>query len=332
MHALSPARRRFLAALSVLPAIPRSVGAQPRSPMPTVGFLSSRSRADTSHLLAAYHQGLAEAGYVEGRNLLIEYRWAEGQYQRLSKLAADLVARKVSVISTFGGSVSALAAKAATAEIPIVFNSGGDLVKLGLVSSFRQPSGNLTGISQFASLLSPKRLELLRDLRPKAVAVSLLLNAKNPSTEADVARMQEAAQALGMKLTVLAATTDEELNGVLNGLGHGRADGLVVQADPFLDDRRQRIVAQVARHGLAAIYPWRDYVVDGGLMSYSADIADTYRLAGTYAGKILKGARPAELPILQPSKFLLVVNLKTAKALGVAIPESVLVRADEIIR
>ena len=318
--------------MSVLVLMPRSACAQQRTGMPVIGFLSSRSRAETAHLLAAYHQGLAETGYVEGKNVAIEYRWAEGRFERIGKFAEELVARKVAVISTLGGSVTALAAKAATAEIPIVFNSGGDLVKEGLVDSFRQPSGNITGISLFASLLLPKRLELLRDLDSRAERVAILFNPKNPAADSNAERMREAARTLGLKISLLPTSTEDELSAALKALSKAHVDALVVQADPFLDDRRKQIVDQAARQALPAICPWRDYVVAGGLMSYSADIADTYRQNGNYAGKILKGAKPSDLPVVQPSKFQLVVNLKTAKSLGVTIPQSVLVRADEIIR
>ena len=327
----STSRRRTLITLSVLLSIPQ-IGIAQRTGVPVIGFLSSRARAESAHLLAAYHQGLAEAGYVEGKNVAIEYRWAEGRFERIAKFAEELVARKVAVISTLGGSVTALAAKAATAEIPIVFNSGGDLVKEGLVSSFRQPSGNITGISLFASLLLPKRLELLRDLDARAERVAILFNPKNPAADSNAERMRGAARTLGLKLSLLPTSTEEELSAALRTLNKAQVDALVVQADPFLDDRRKLIVDQAARQALPTICPWRDYVVAGGLMSYSADIADTYRQNGIYVGKILKGAMPSDLPVLQPSKFQLVVNLKTAKSLGVTIPQSVLVRADEIIR
>ena len=302
-----------------------------RGTLPIVGFLSSRSPAETTHQVAGFRQGLAEAGYVEGKNVTIEYRWAGGAYERLPALAAELVAKRVAVIATAGGSPSALAAKAATTTIPVVFNSGGDLVKLGLVSSFGRPLGNVTGISQFAVLLAPKRLELLRELLPKATAIVMLGNSKNPNIDIEQAQMRDASRSLGTKLSVVKASSEDELDAVLRALDRQHADGLIVSADAFIDDRRKKIVGVAARQAIPAIYPWPEYVLDGGLMSYGIDPVDGYRQGGIYVGRILKGAKPEELPVVQPTKLQLAINLRTAKALGLAIPQSILLRADRVI-
>jgi len=297
---------------------------------PVVGFLSSRSPAATPHQVAGFRLGLAEEGFVEGKNVSIEFRWAEGAYDRLPALAGDLVARRVDVIATAGGSPSALAAKAATSSIPIVFNSGGDLVRLGLVNSFGRPTGNLTGISQFALLLGPKRLELLSELIPKAGPIAMLANPNNPNKN-ERSQMEEASRRLGLKLTAFAAGSANELDAALIAIASQRFDGLIVTADAFLDDRRNQVIAIVERLRIPAIYPWPEYVREGGLMSYAFDVADGYRQAGIYVGKILKGTKPKDLPVLQPARLQLVVNRKTAKTLGIEIPQSILLRADEII-
>lgn len=283
------------------------------------------------HQVVGYRQGLAEAGFLEGKNVAIEFRWAEGMYERLPALAAELVGRRVAVIVTAGGSPSALAAKAATTTTPIVFNSGGDLVRLGLVNSFGRPVGNVTGISQFAVRLAPKRLELLRELRPKARLIAVLLNSKNPNIDIEQAEMLEASQALGMKLSVVKASSASDLDAAFNTLVRQRVEGLVVSADAFIDDRRKGLVAFAERNGIPAIYPWPEYVLEGGLMSYGIDPVDGYRQAGIYTGRILNGARPEELPVLQPTKLQLAINLKAAKALGLTIPQPVLIRADRVI-
>ena len=282
--------------------------------------------------MAGFRQGLAEEGFVEGRNVAIEYRWAEGAFERLPALAGDLVGRQVAVIATAGGSPSALAAKAATSTIPIVFNSGGDLVKLGLVSSLGRPAGNVTGISQFALLLSPKRLELLRDLRPKARTIAMLTNHKNPNFEDEQTQIQEASRALGLKLSVFKAGSEKELDAALEAMAKARFDGFLIAADAFLDDRRQRVIALAASKAVPAIYPWPEHVREGGLMSYGIDPADTYRQAGIYTGKILKGAKPEDLPVLQPTKLQLVINLKTANSLKITVPPSLMLRADQVIQ
>jgi putative ABC transport system substrate-binding protein len=275
---------------------------------------------------------LSEAGYVDGRNVTIDYRWAEGKYDRLPQLAAELVRQRVAVIATAGGSVSALAAKGATATIPIVFLSGGDLVKLGLVKSLSRPEGNVTGVSQFTLVLLPKRLELLRELAPKVAQVGFLVNPKNPNSELELTHARSASESLGLKLMVVGASSETELDAAFLQFAQQRVGGLLVSTDPFFDGRRVRVVALAERHSIPTIYGAREYAIAGGLISYGSNFADTYREAGAYAGRILKGARPGDLPILQPSKFEMVVNLKTAKALGISIPQSVVVRADEAIQ
>ena len=305
---------------------------QQRGSLPVVGFLSSRGSGESAHLVHAFKQGLGESGFIEGKTVVIEYRWADGKFDRLPELAADLARRKVAVIATAGGTPSALAAKDATATIPIVFLSGGDLVKLGLVKSFNRPEGNATGVSQFSTILVPKRLELVRDLNPVAATVAILLNPKNPNTVNERNSAEQAAKSLGFKLAVVEAATSEQIFTAFESLMKQRADAVVVAADPFLDVHRDQIVILAARHSIPAIYQWRDNVVAGGLISYGADFPDTYRQAGIYTGRILKGAKPADLPIVQPTKFQLVVNLRTAKALGISVPQSILVRADEVIR
>lgn len=324
-------RREAAFGLLAIGASLRAGWAQQPHARPVIGFLSSRSAAEAAHQVAAFRQGLSEAGYVEGKNVTIEYRWAEGSYDRLPRLAADLVSRRVAVIATTGGTPSALAAKAATTTIPIVFNTGGDLVKLGLASSLGRPIGNVTGISQFATLLGPKRLELLREIDPSAAVVGVLGNATNPNFRNEEAQMQAASNALGVKLSVVGVHNESELESAFTSLAKHRVHGLVVAADAFLDDRRRRIVAFALRQRIPAIYPWPEYVLDGGLMSYGIDAADSYRQVGVYTGRILKGARPEELPVMQPTKFQLAINLKASRALGLAIPQSVLVRADRVI-
>lgn len=326
------ARRALLGVLGTgaLSVISSAI-AQQWPPLPVIGFLSGRSPGATAHLLAAFHRGLADAGYVEGKNVAVEYRWAEGKSERLPAMAADLVGRNVAVISTAGGTAPVLAAKAATTKIPIVFNSGGDLVKLGVVASLRRPGGNVTGVGQFVVLLAAKRIEFLRELRPGITHVAMLVNPTHATADQEPALAQEAAHKLGLKLNVVGASNPSEIDAAFEALVRQRVGGLLVAADPFLDDRREQVVALAARHAIPAIYNWRDHVAAGGLISYGADLADAYRQAGIYTGRILKGANPAELPVMQPTKVHLVVNLKTAKSLGIVIPQSLQVRADEFI-
>jgi putative ABC transport system substrate-binding protein len=297
--------------------------------LPTVGLLTSLGRNDRPNLVEAIRRGLSEAGYVEGRNVTIEYRFAENQYDRLPALAADLVSRKVAVIAATGGNNTILAAKASTATIPIVFTTGGDAVQAGLVDSLNRPGGNATGISWFGYMLSGKALGLLHELVPDAAIIALMLNPKDRETETAQRDSQEAARALGRQLLVLNASTPGEIDAAFATLRQQRAGALLVASDPFFTARRQQIVALAARDAIPAMYFNREFVAEGGLLSYGNDVPDAYRRAGLYVGRILKGEKPTNLPVEQATKFALAINLKTAKALGLKIPESFLLRADE---
>jgi putative ABC transport system substrate-binding protein len=299
--------------------------------MPIVGFLSSRSPNESEVHAAAFRRGLSEAGLVEGQNVAIVYRWAEGHYERLSALASELVGLRVSVMAAVGGAPSALAAKPATATIPIVFVIGDDPVKLGLVASFNRPGGNLTGVAILAGELGSKRLGLLCELVPDASAAALLLNPNNPGAEVQRQDVEMAAKALGRRLLVLHASTETEFEPSFAMMTREHVGALVVENDPFFDSRRDQLMALAARNGVPAIYHIRDFPAAGGLMSYGASLADAYRQVGNYTGRILKGEKPADLPVMQPTKFELVINLKTTKALGLSVPPSLLARADEVI-
>jgi putative ABC transport system substrate-binding protein len=325
-------RRQFISVLGgAAVAWPFAARAQ-QTTMPVVGFLSSRSPDESKHLVAAFRTGLQTGGgYVEGQNVAIEYRWAEGQYGRLPELAADLVRRGVAVLVATGGEPSALAAKAATSTIPIVFNIGGDPVKFGLVASLNRPGGNATGVSLLTSEAEGKRLGLLKEVAPNAAAFGVLINPNSPGTEAQSREVREAARAIGRQIQIANAGNDPELEAAFTTLVQQRATALLVTADPFYDTRRDRIVALAAQFKLPAIYQFRDYVVAGGLMSYGISITDGYRQVGIYTGQVLNGAKPADLPVYQSIKFELVVNLKTAKALGVKISDNLLSIADEVI-
>jgi ABC-type uncharacterized transport system substrate-binding protein len=305
----------------------RTLCAQQRA-MPVIGVLGSGSPGPIAANLAAFRQGLSETGYVEGQNVAIEYRWAEGHYDRLPSLAADLVGHKVDVIATSGGTPSAVAAKTATSTIPIVFASG-DPVERGLVTSLARPGGNLTGISSLA--IGPKRLELLSELVPRASVIALLVNPNNESAEGVIKNVQEAAGAKGVQLQILKASTEGEIDAAFATLVQLRAGALVVAGDPFFNSRHEQFVALGSRYLLPAIYDWREYVVAGGLISYGPSLTGIFRQLGTTVGKILKGAKPADLPVEQPTRFELVINLETAKALGLTVPPSILARADEVI-
>ena len=322
-------RRELILLLSSAMTAASGLRAQQKA-MPVIGFLASASPGPNATNLAALRQGLSEAGYVEGQNVAIEYRWAEGDFDRLPALAADLVGRGVDVIVTSGGNSSALAAKNATSSIPIVFIAGGDPVEEGLVASLARPGGNLTGVTIFAVELLGKQVELISELAPEARTLAKLVNPNFPSAERDIRAVQEAARAKGLQLRILKASTESDIDAAFASLVDLKVGGLLV-GDPTYFGRREQIVALAARYAVPTIYDFRIYVAAGGLISYGTSQTDTYRNVGTYVGKILKGARPADLPVQQPATFELVVNLKTAKALGLTVPPSILARADEVI-
>jgi putative ABC transport system substrate-binding protein len=321
-------RREFVgllgSAAAAWPITPRAQVA-----MPVLGLLGGTNIDDRQ--LGAIRQGLNDVGYVEGRNLAVEYRWAEGQYERLPALATDLVRRQVNVIVAVQGAAPALAAKSATATIPIVFATGGDALKLGLVSSLARPGGNITGVSFLVNALGAKRLELLRALTPTATTIGFLVNPANPNSESEMTDMQEAAHALGQQIYVQNARSEQEIETAFASLVQRRVNALITAADAFFLSRRDQLIALAARHAVPVIYHLRESVVAGGLMSYGTSIVAAYRQAGLYAGRILKGARPGDLPVGQSAKFELVINLKTAKALGLEVPPMLLAIADEVI-
>jgi putative ABC transport system substrate-binding protein len=322
-------RRDFMTVLAGAAAYPTLAGAQQKA-MPMIGYLSPGSPGTTASNLTAFRQGLGETGYAEGQNVRIEYRWAEGSYDRLPALAADLVTRGVDVIAA-GGLASARAAKNATSTIPIIFTVGVDPVALGLVASFARPDGNLTGFSMFTGELNAKRLQLLSDLVPGARVVALLVNPKGPNAERIIREVQEGARAKGVKLAILRASIESEIDAAFATLVQQHAGALVVGNDPFFNSRREQLVALALRHAVPAIYEWREFADSGGLISYGTSLNGFSGQAGAYVGKILKGAKPADLPVQRPTTFELVINLKTAKALGLTVPQSILARADEVI-
>jgi putative ABC transport system substrate-binding protein len=309
---------------------PFAARAQQRA-MPVIGLLSSRSAATDAHLIAVIRRGLDEAGFVEGRNVAFEYRWAEGQYDRLPALAADLVRRQVAVIVTIGGEISALAAKAATTTVPIVAIIASDPVKSGLVANLHRPGGNMTGTSGFLIELEPKRLGLLRELRPNAATIAVLVNPSSPFAQIQVNGIQTAARSLGQEVNILDASTIREIDAAFATLVEMRADALLVTTDPFLFTRAGQLVVLAARHAIPTLYFRRELAEIGGLMSYGSNADDAYRVLGTYAGRILKGEKPGDLPFQLPTKFELVINLSTARAIGLDVPPTLLARADEVI-
>ena len=324
-------RRRLLAGYAAAAMWPRTARAQHKA-VPVIGFLSTASsdNAGAVQNLTAFRQGLSETGYVEGQNVAIEYRWAADRYDRLPALVADLVSRKVDVLATVA-IPSALAAKTATSTIPIVFLAGTDPVADGLVASLARPGGNLTGISFLNIELMPKRLELLSELVPQARMLALLVNPNNSNAQRMISDVQGAARSKGMQLHILKAVTDGEIDAALAALVQLQAGALVVGADAFFTSRRDRLVQLTSRHAVPAIYVWREFAAAGGLISYGPSLTAVHRQTGAYVGRILTGAKPADLPVQQPTKFELVINLKTAKALGLAVPQSLLARADEVI-
>jgi putative tryptophan/tyrosine transport system substrate-binding protein len=323
-------RRDLIVLLGSAMTAARALHAQQKA-MPVIGFLSSASPGPFAPFVAAFRQGLSESGYVEGQNVAIEYRWAEGHYDRLPDLAADLVHSRVEVIATSGGDTVAGAAKGAAPAIPIVFTSGGDPVARGFVASLSRPGGNMTGVALLVVELVPKRLELVRELVPNAAGIGALINPKNTNAGRNLTALQEAARVKGVQLHIVEASAESDFEKAFASLASLQAGALVVGADPFFTARRAQIVALAAQHSLPTIYEWREFVDAGGLISYGPSLAGVYRQIGTYVGRILDGKKPADLPVEQPTKFELVINLNTAKALGLTIPQIILARADELI-
>jgi putative tryptophan/tyrosine transport system substrate-binding protein len=322
-------RREFITLIGgAAAAWPLAARAQ-EAAMPVVGFLHSGGLGTRRDQITAFHRGLNEAGYVEGKNVTIEYRSAEDRVDRLPAIVAELVGRQVAVI--VANSIAAFAAKAATMTVPIVFASGVDPVRQGLVASFNRPGGNVTGVHFFAGVLGSKRLELLRQLVPKTTSIAVIVNPNTTETEAERSDVQAAAQAIGQQLIVLDVSSDRDIEAVFATLVQRGAGALFVGAGPFLVSRRERLVALATQHTIPAIYPLREFAAEGGLMSYGASITDAYRQAGIYAARILKGEKPADLPVIQSTKFEFVINLKTAKMLGLEVPDRVLALADEVI-
>jgi putative tryptophan/tyrosine transport system substrate-binding protein len=322
-------RREAMALLASAAAWPLASRAQQATPV--IGFLSSRSPAESAPLVAAFREGLRESGHFEGRDVQIVFRWAEGRYERLPEMAADLVGQRIALLVSVGGEVTALAAKAATATIPIVFVIGSDAVETGLVASLARPGGNVTGATLMGGALGAKRLELLREMLPDPSVIGFLVNPDHPRARADTAEVHEAAGPLAQPILVVDARTDSDLEHAFKTLAQSRARGLIVNRDGFLNSRRERIMALAARHELPAIYESREHAMAGGLMSYGTSYAEIYRQAGLYAGRVLNGAKPTELPVVQPTKFEFIINLKTAQALGLPVTPTLLARADEVI-
>jgi putative ABC transport system substrate-binding protein len=324
-------RRDFIAGLGGAAIWPLAARAQQAGRPPTIGFLSPRSPEESAGVVAGFLRGLAENGVVEGPNLAVEYRWAFGDYNRLPALAGELASMPLAVLVTVGGEPSALAAKVATATIPIVAIFTADPVERGLVASLARPGGNMTGISALNGTLEGKRLGLLHDLLPRATTLGVLLNPDFPAAASQLSNMKEAAGAVGLQLHVLNATSDREIETAFDAVAQHGISALIVTVDTFFVTRRERLVTLAARHGVPTMYSLRDFAAKGGLMSYGINLTDIYRQAGVYAGRILKGSKPADLPVVQPTRFELVINLKAARSLGLTVPPSILATADEVI-
>ena len=323
-------RREFITLMSSATAWPLAVRAQ-QPAMPVIGFLHSGSPGPYVHMVAAFRRGLSEMGFAEGRNIAIEFRWAEGHNDQLPAFADELVRRRVTVMAAVGGNLSALAAKAASSTIPIVFNTGSDPVKSGLVASFNRPGGNVTGVSFFGVTLGQKRLEFIRELLPKVSLVGILVNPSFPDNEIELQDVQLAARTIGLELRVLTSSNERDIDVAFSTLAQHQVGALVVGSDPFFNSRRDQLVTLAARHAIPAVYQIREFVEAGGLMSYGNSFIDLYRQVGVYVGRILKGEKPADLPVVRPTKFELVINGRTAKALGLSIPNTLLISADEVI-
>jgi putative ABC transport system substrate-binding protein len=324
-------RRQFVTLLGgAAAAWPLSARAQQPS-MPVIGYLSSRSPDDTAHLLGGFRQGLGNGGFVERQNVTIEYRWALGRYDRLPALATELAGLPVGLIVSTGGEPAALAAKSATSTIPIVFATGSDPVKAGLVASYNRPGGNATGINFLTADMEAKRLGLLHEMLPQAKAIAFLYNPKFVPAEDQLRDVREAARTLGLKIAVFHASTESEINAAFRTMAEQRIEALTIGGDPFFDTRRGQLLALAAYNGLPVIYQFREYAAAGGLMSYGIDAVDAYHQVGIYTARILKGTKTTDLPVLQPTKFELVINVNTAKALGLDVPATLLARADEVI-
>jgi putative tryptophan/tyrosine transport system substrate-binding protein len=322
-------RRDLITLLGGAAVWPVAAGAQQAAPV--IGFLNSRTPDDTAHLVAAFRRGLNETGYVEGRNVTVEYRWGLGHYDRLPALAAELARRPVAVLASSGGDPAMLAAKAATSTIPIVF-VGADPAQMGLAASFNRPGGNATGVSAMSDTLGAKRLGLLHELVSQAAAIGMLVNPADRGSAAKQTRdAREAARAIGLTIQVAQASTDSEIDTAFESMAQGRIAALIIGSDPFYDTRRDKLVGMAAQYSLPAMYQFREYAAAGGLISYGIDLSDAYRQLGVYTGRILKGEKPADLPVLQPTKFELMINLKTAKMLGLTVPPNLLAIADEVI-